>query len=154
MWFFLASNLLRYYREEGKVDDWDELYNKIHLYFPPLTSEEMGLLNYEGCMRDLFNLDLKALRKRISDWPVNFSMPFLEAKRAGLLAELGELQESISILEKSLQEVRSKLNLNPVTNDYSLVSQESLIMLLLQYVKSAQSYKELDFKESDELRKQ
>ena len=41
------------------------------------------------------------------------------------------------ILEWSLRNIRTQLNLKLVKTDYSLVSQEAIIMVLLQYVQRA-----------------
>jgi len=100
----------------------------------------------------IFLLNLPELKKQLAEWPINEYLPFWEAKRAGLLAEIGQVKEAKSILENSLANIRSKLNLKPITTDYSLVSQEAFVMLLLKYVQtSAVGLKEGDWTETQEI---
>ena len=104
-----------------------------------------------GGLYALFGLNLQELKEILAKWQDNESSPFWEAKRAGLLAELGQVDEAKKILERSLKDIRSKLNLKPIPSDYSLVSQESFVMLLLQYVQNSVSYIQRDWSINREL---
>ena len=88
----------------------------------------------------MFGLNLQELKKRIEEWQVNESLPFWGAKKASLLAEIGQVDEAKRILENSLTAIRAKINLKPITIDYSLVSQESFILFLLQYAQLPSSF--------------
>ena len=77
------------------------------------------------------------------DWQSAETLPFWEAKRAALMAELGEIAAAHSILESSLSAIRQQLSLSPVIEDYTLVSQESVVMLLLWAVEQVRSRREL-----------
>ena len=70
----------------------------------------------------------------LADWQTNEHLPFWEAKRAALMAELGEPAAARPILESSLLGIRKQIGLNPVAEDCTLVSQESVAMLLLYMV--------------------
>ena len=70
----------------------------------------------------------------MADWQTNEHLPFWEAKRAALMAELGEAAAAHPILEASLSGIRKQIGLNPVAEDYTLVSQESVAMLMLSSV--------------------
>ena len=137
MWLHLSLAMLRFYREEGMFLKWklsSQKFNDLNKY---LSKEQKAFLRYERVLYVLFELDIPKAKSELASWPQDFSIPFWEAKRAGLLAELGQTKEAEAIIERSLQEVRKKLNLKPVSTDYSLVSEEASIMVLLRYIKDA-----------------
>jgi len=136
-WLELSLSKLRFYREEGFLDQWEETCVDLKNKNGYLSSELLARFYYEQCLQALFTLEPNKLKQLIKEWPSNDSLPFWEAKKAGLLAELGLLNESELLLEKSLALIRTQLNLSPVNNDFAWVSQESYIMLLLQYVNDA-----------------
>ena len=144
--------MLRFYREEGLLEKWEELHEKIQHNLENFSAEHKAKFHYEQGLFALFALNLQELKKILAGWQVNESLPFWEAKRAGLLAELGQVDEAKKILERSLKNIRSKLNLKPISSDYSLVSQESFVMLLLQYVQTSVSYIQRDWSINQELR--
>ena len=116
------------------------------------SAEHKANFHYERGLYALFGLNLQELKEILAEWQVNESLPFWEAKRAGLLAEIGQVDEAKKILERSLKDIRSKLNLKSITSDYSLVSQESFIMLILQYVSTSVSYIQHEWSKNQELR--
>ena len=144
--------MLRFYREDGLLEKWAKLCEKIKQNFENLSAEHKANFHYERGLYALFGLNLRELKEILAGWQVNESLPFWEAKRAGLLAELGQIDEAKKILERSLKDIRSKLNLKPITSDYSLVSQESFVMLLLQYVQTSVSYIQREWSKNRELR--
>lgn len=133
MCHYLLISMMRYYREEGLIEKWKDLYGKIQNDVQNLSPEYKECFHYELVLFELFGLNLQELKKRIAEWQVNESLPFWEAKKASLLAEIGQVDEAKRILENSLAAIRNKINLKPITTDYSLVSQESFIMFMLQY---------------------
>ena len=136
-WLELHISMMRFYREEGHLKEWEIINNRIQQLYSVLSPEMIAQLHYERCLYALFSLNIANVREQISLWPESESLPFWEAKRAGLLAELGDIDEAEKILEKALSFIRKQLNLLPVSNDYLLVSQESNVMLLLQHIKYA-----------------
>ncbi len=136
-WIELRIALMRLYREEGFLDKWNIVNDSMQKLISILPTELIAKLYYERCMSALFSLDIEQIRSSMKEWPINEGLPFWEAKRAGLFAELGDLQEAEILLEKSLSLIRSKLNLSPILNNYALVSQESLVMQLLHFVKQS-----------------
>ena len=144
--------MLRFYREEGLLEKWAKLREKIQQNVENYSAEHKANFHYERGLYALFGLNLQELKEILAEWQVNESLPFWEAKRAGLLAELGQVDEAKKILERSLKDIRSKLNLKPITSDYSLVSQESFVMLLLQYVQTSVSYIQHEWSKNQELR--
>ncbi len=132
---YVLLSLLRYYREEGLSAKWNDACTRILTIRPVLSPEDEARFCYERALFALFALSLEQLKTRLADWPRNDALPFWTAKRAGLLAEIGRLTEARRLLEHSLSAIRAKLNLTPTREDYTLVSQESFVMYLLQAVR-------------------
>jgi len=131
----LKLALIRWCREEGQPDKWNKYFEDISKLHKDLTSEQLSFFYYEQCLFAVFNLDIPQLKKKLREWPSNFSLPLWEAKRAGIMFEIGMVDDSENILEHALSKIREKLNLKPIKDDYSLVSIEALIMVLLRYIK-------------------
>ena len=130
----LLLAVLRYYREKGLQEKWNGTCEKIENIVTTMSPECRARFHYERALAALFALNPQDVKERIDEWPIDDSLPFWESKRAGLLAEIGQLQEAGRILESSLAAIRMKSNLKPVTTDYTLASQESIVMLLLRSV--------------------
>ena len=131
---YLLLSMMRYYREEGLFAKWNEACDKIQAVLPTVSLELTAQFHYERALFALFALNLRQLKNRLAEWPNNDALPFWEAKRASLLAEIGQVNEARHILKQSLDRIRSKLNLTPPKVDYTLVSQESFVMYLLHAV--------------------
>ncbi|CAI2103897.1 Uncharacterised protein [Serratia fonticola] len=134
---FLSLMLLAFYRQEDKKDKWKLLSDKLYGYYDKFSSEEKAQFNYEKSLFSLFKLDFSELAMSLSNWERNESLPFYEAKRAGLMAELGQIDEAVAIVEKSLNTIRKRLSLKPISNNYTNVSQEAYVMLLIRYFNTA-----------------
>ena len=132
---YLYLAMMRSYRENGLSAKWDEACKKIQAVLPSLSPDHKAQFHYERALFALFALNLKQLKTRLAEWPHNEALPFWAAKKAGLLAEIGRVSEATQILEQSLDAIRAKLNLAPLKKDYTLVSQESLVMYLLHAVR-------------------
>ena len=135
----LLLAMLRHYREEGLAAKWDDACRRLQAVLPTLSPEHAARFHYECALFSLFALNLEQLKTRLAEWPRNDALPFWAARKAGLLAEIGRVNEAQQILEQSLDTVRLKLNLTPTEADYTLVSQESFIMYLLQAVSLSSS---------------
>ena len=132
---YLLLAMMRYYREEGLSDKWDAACQRIQAVLPTLSPELTARFHYERALSALFALNIQEFKSRLVDWPENRALPFWSARKAGLLAEIGELSDAQRILEQSLETIRGKLNLTPTSSDYTLVSQESLVMCLLHVLR-------------------
>ena len=139
-WCTLAISLLRYYREEGRSEDWASFTSILKTHEDILSAEQRASFAYERCLYYLFEIDLKGLDHEFESWPDNPSLPFWEAKRAGLLAERGRIDEAVKLLDRSLTDIRAKQNLRPISSDFTLVSQEAYVMVLRRYVDEASNY--------------
>jgi len=132
---YLLLAMMRYYREEGLSDKWEAACQRIQAVLPTLSPELTAQFHYERALSALFALNIQEFKSRLVDWPENRALPFWSARKAGLLAEIGELSDAQRILEQSLETIRGKLNLTPTSSDYTLVSQESLVMCLLHVLR-------------------
>ena len=146
----LLLAVLRYYREEGLQEKWNGTCERIERLVTTMSPEYKARFHYERVLAALFAPDPQDVKKRIEEWPADDSLPFWEAKRAGLLAEIGQLRDAARILEGSLAAIRTKSNLKPVTTDYSLASQESIVMLLLRSVQLASVFPAGEFSKYEE----
>lgn len=135
--------LLRHYREQGSFERWQEVRRAIRQGFERLQPEQRARLLLEEAHHALFRFDPAEAKRLLVNWQRTETLPFWEAKRAALMAELGEIAAAHSILESSLSALRQQLGLNPVIEDYTLVSQESIVMLQLWAVEHGRSRSEL-----------
>jgi len=141
-WLDLNLSILRFYREEDMSEKWTATDYRLEVLTEYLSPEQAARWHYERCLKALFVFDLADLKRQLAAWPANPALPFWEAKRAGILAELGEVSEASRILEESLAAIRQKQQLAPVISDFTWVSQECHVMNLLHSVKQAQSFTE------------
>ena len=150
----LLLAMLRNYREDGLSAKWDDACERIQAVLPTLSPENLARFHYERALFSLFALNLEQLKTRLAEWPRNDALPFWAAKKAGLFAELGRVKEARQILEQSLDTIRVKLNLTPTGKDYTLVSQESFVMYLLQAVRQSSILEEPDQSETHRQRRE
>lgn len=143
-WLELKLSLLRFYREEGFNDKWQSLSSDLEDVYDQMSTLLVARYHYERCLFHLFQLDTSSLRKELEIWKGDISIPYWEAKRAMILAELGDLNDAERILEASLREIRSQLYFYPTITDYLLVSQEGYVLQLLKYVKQSLNNRRFD----------
>ena len=141
----LLLSLLRYYRLEGDQTRWSACHRELQLDINQLSPEHRADYHYQQSLQSLFGLNLRDLQDTLARWPSNDALPLWEARRAGLLAESGQPDDAMRVIEQSLKTIRSQLNLRPIAADYALVSQESYVMLLLRYFKSAAEFRRGEF---------
>jgi len=106
-WIDLQLSMMRFYREEGFHEKWQLIADKIKKFSGKLMPEQHGLYHCERCLYSLFKLDIPQVRKELEVWPENNALPFWEAKKAGILAEIGEIPTAERILETAIQTIRS-----------------------------------------------
>ncbi len=133
-WKELSLALLRFYREENQLENWNNLSSTLDIIRERFNNEQLSRFYYEKSLQAIFRLNFNELKATLNLWPKNETGAYWEAKRACLLAENGHMEQAIKILERSLTFVRKRLNLTPVTTDYTWVSQEAYIMMQLKVV--------------------
>jgi len=141
-WIELQLSLLRFYREEGFDEKWNSLANELTLIQNEFSSELLARYCYERCLYYLFSLDIASVRNELKKWPTVTLPPYWEAKRAGIMAELGDTEEAEKILEASLKEIKNGIQSSQLISDYALISQEAYILQLLKYVKQSLNIKQ------------
>jgi hypothetical protein len=141
-WLDLNLSLLRLYREDAIAEKWEATNACVEALRDRLSPEQCSRWWYERCLRALFALDPTKLRAEIAAWPTNAAMPLWEAKRASLLAELGDCRQAEETLEQALFGIRSFQQLSPLVADLTWVSQESHIMHLLHLVRTSRDWAE------------
>ena len=125
--------LLRHYREQGKKAKWEQIKQAVELDLDKLRPEQKARLQLENALQALFRFDPGEARTLLVD-QFDAHLPFWEAKRAALLAELGDAAAARPTLESSLQAIRQQIGQDQSREDLTLVSQESIVMLLLSAV--------------------
>ena len=126
--------LLRHYREEGSSAKWDGVSAAVEEDLASLSPEQKARFRLESALQAIFRFNPSEAKRQLMDWQTDQGVPFWEAKRAGLLAELGEPAAARSILEASLLTIRKRIGPRSGGGDYTLLSQESIVMLLLYTV--------------------
>ena len=140
----LLLAMMRYYRQEGLSAKWNDARVRILTVLPDLCPEHSAQFHYERALFALFIPDLQQLKARLSEWMPCASLPFWGAKKAGLLAEIGQLREAEEILEHSLTTIRATLKTTANEPDYRRLSEEALVMVLLNAVRRRSSLADAD----------
>lgn len=135
LWPELLLSMMRFYREDGLQEKWEGINHQVSVIKESIEPHLLARFHYERCIYFMFLLNIPLIRKELKAWPSSSAFPYWETKRAGILAELGDVEEAEAILELSLNSLREYLHLNSVKNDYSVVSQEAYTMQLLRSVK-------------------
>ncbi|WP_318479912.1 anti-phage defense-associated sirtuin Dsr2 [Photobacterium leiognathi] len=140
---YIALALLRYYREEGKSDEWYSLFNKLEAQYSGQHYQDY--LIYERALFLLIDNKNVALMDLLSTWVSGNSSAIWMYRKASILAEINKLTDSQDILEQALIKTRRKINAGTVIIDYANVSLESYILVLLNNVNYALSIKTRDW---------
>jgi hypothetical protein len=154
----LIFTVLRYYRENGEIQEWlsyllavqnkirllehkyvtnfDEFLDNLSLINSQfLTDDEASRLFYEICLFCLYTFRINQLEFVLSQWNIPSDLPFWIAKKAGLIAEIGKPNQANELLNTSLQSIQSLVNLSKISDDYTFLSQKSYINLLSNFIK-------------------
>jgi len=136
-WIALYIDLLRAYRENGLFDCFNTVVSNLDKIDQFIGAEQSAKIHCEKVRQHLFALDITGANKELETWPRNVSLPALEIQRAGLLMELGEVQQALKILSDELSYIRKC----PVKEiDYFRISTEAYLVRLTSYAKQAVRY--------------
>ncbi|RIJ46073.1 hypothetical protein D1614_20315 [Maribellus luteus] len=130
----LRLSLLRYYREEAQFNKWEDANKSCEDIKELFTPELSARWQYEKVLYHLFKFDFEKCLEILQEWPRLENLSYWEIKKGCLLAELGNISDSYNIIENSIKEIRKRLNLMPIKNDFELVSLESYSILLSSYI--------------------
>jgi len=134
--FTLKLALIRYYREEYRWSDWDCLIKQLQEKNISLSPQKEQL-NYEVCLGYFFRLDFKSLNRELNLWSPSKHWPLWLLRKAGLVAEFGDVEKAKNLSQEALLTIREKLNLSVIKEDLSLLSQESYAMMTLHLITTA-----------------
>ncbi|WP_370461793.1 SIR2 family protein [Rahnella sp. RcJ3] len=149
---YIILSLLRYCRQESLTEKWNELSLILTNSIEKMTPEIKSNFEYESVLYSYSQLNFDEARSKLNNWEVSKQLPYHEVKKAGLLAEFGMLDESISILEESLSTIRRNGLLQSTNNDYSSVSQEAYVIFILRMFKNSIIFKNNERDSSSEYR--
>jgi hypothetical protein len=134
IWVELAFALLNHAWQEqldGEFELWlDRLKDVVRL-----KPEWQARWYHEQCWRRLLQLDEDGVRSILGRWPEQLGLPFWEAKRAALYAELGDTEEALHIAEAALERIRQGTGTASI--DYVSLSQEGWIIQLINLLELA-----------------
>jgi hypothetical protein len=134
---YISLALLRYYREEGKKEDWQNLFNIVSRYFNGPNNSDY--LTYERALNLLIENKSVELIQLLSRWSAGSSSAIWMYRKASILAEINKLTDAQDNLEKALIKTRRKINAATSVVDYANFSLESYILVLLTNVNHALS---------------
>ena len=129
----LQLAMMRYYREEGLSAKYDVTCGRIEAVLSSLSPEHAAQFHYERALSALFALNPEQAKIRLGEWRCDDALPFWTARKAGLLAETGQVAEATDLLRRALSGIRGMLR--RLKADYTLASQESFAMYLLHVVR-------------------
>ena len=141
--FYIALALLRYNREEGKKEEWQDLFNTVNGHFKGQSNSDY--LIYERALHLLIENKSVELTQLLSRWSAGSSSAIWMYRKASILAEINKLTDAQDTLEKALVKTRRKINAATLIVDYANVSLESYILVLLTNVNHALSIKAGDW---------
>ena len=140
MCYRLLLAMMRHYREEGLSDKWAQACARMDSVKDTLAPELAARLHHEKVMFAMFSLDLEGMRSHLRNWTEDGVLPFWSAKKAALVAEFGQVDEATQLLEESLEALRLASNVTPTKSDYTLLSEESFVMVLRDVLRQRSAF--------------
>lgn len=153
-WLAISLSVLRSYREDGHIEKWKKLDSTLQNLKNYLSPEQREYLIYESYLFSLFTLNIADAKNKLNVWKPNESLPLWVAKRAAMLAEIGDLNEAETILKSTLENVRKKLNSNVNSQELTLLSLESYLMRISNSVRRAVTLRNGDWEADNVEREQ
>jgi hypothetical protein len=130
-WIALASAIAQEAREDLDIVRFEQWMARLE----PVVAQaphHQARWHYERCLMALFKLDEGGVRASLRNWRLDVNQPVWMLRRAGILAELGALDDSEALAAQALDVVRRQTG-----EDYALLSLESWLIFFLQNVRFA-----------------
>ena len=137
--YFVQLSILRMFRENGAWAEWEALHGELCAAASHFEQEQIHQLRWEECLCALARYQFQELKTRLDCWPVSASVPVWTLRKAGLLAEYGEVDRARSILQESILSIRRRMSRHPQV-DAALLSLESAMMVLQEYISSVTAH--------------
>ena len=139
----ILLSMMHTYRENGKREKWDNIYNDLKSNDFSEIMLECGKIyhrfNYECCLQAIFTLEFDKLDGLLSKWKVTSNDLEWALRKADILAENNQVPEANEMLQQTLNNVRKGLKDNE--HNIRLLSLESAIMEFLQYLEFSTTFK-------------
>ena len=150
--YAIQLSLLRDFRESGDWEQWDLLHNEVYEHESDLSIEQFHHLRWEECRCTMARYRYKELKLRLDAWHVEPGMSVWALRKAGLLAECGELKEAHIVLQSAIIDIRRRLA-HQKRSDLSLLSVESAMMVLQSFINQAshEPGSHVDAKKADDI---
>ncbi|WP_439628893.1 SIR2 family NAD-dependent protein deacylase [Gemmata sp.] len=103
-WQTLAFALVRFYREERLDEPFETWHGRMDRL--PLDADARARLCYERCLYAVARLDDEQATESVSRWPEDTQDPFWSVRKAGILAELGRVDEAIDLAQTAVDVLR------------------------------------------------
>lgn len=141
-WADLAFSVLKHFRRAGN-DTMYSLWSNLLKNLAQLRTEWDICWTYEQCLYHMYRFEYDQVLKRLKNWPVTPESSYWNIRKAGLLAELGELDTAQELTERTLKCIRSLQQ--PYDVDHALLSQEGWAMFLSKAIRDADLTGDRDF---------
>lgn len=129
----ILLSLLRHLHECGQFEQWNKLRSKLETMAVYMEPEQQQRLHWEDCLCAMARYQFEELLILLGKWRVPNGMPVWTLRRAGLLAECGQLEEALSTVRQAITEIRHRLSHQQDTN-VRLLSLESALIELKHYL--------------------
>jgi hypothetical protein len=148
-WLNLAAALMKNAREDHKEQEFE--------YWKD-TLQETAILNnelrekwyYEQCLFYLSRFEFEEIKQVLNNWKPSNIFPFWVVKRASILAEIGNIEDSLRETERALIDIRTRrASVNEI--NYSLLSQESYAMVACEYYEKIQDLYSNQMQDTEEI---
>lgn len=136
-WLLIAFALLRYYREEGKSEQWRNLKSILVARRNFLSDEQNEILYYQSYLFALFNIDISGAKQWLGEWQLRSSQPFWKSVRYMAMAEIGQVDVLTHKVSEALHETRTMSKLENHINSKLIISHEAYQIVACQFLKSS-----------------
>nr|WP_320050343.1 SIR2 family protein [uncultured Desulfuromonas sp.] len=127
-WGEVASSLLRYYRFEGMVDDFQHLAQRLEKLSD--CNGARDVLAYQKSLLALQEMDYAGARKILADWRIDGSDHIWAVRKAGFLFELSAFNDAYELLAATLPAIRRSIRRD--LDDVAALSREACAMQLIE----------------------
>ncbi|WP_051479730.1 SIR2 family protein [Catenovulum agarivorans] len=107
-WLEVFLSLFRFYREDGKLEEWEKLNAQTNVFFAFLSEEQKQFVYYERYLFAVFTFDIKKVHEAIKSWQSAPTLPYWQSKRIMALAECGVLDDADKKAKLALAATRKK----------------------------------------------
>lgn len=135
----ILLSLLRCFRESGEWDKWETLCSDLEEGQDTLSPDQLQQLRWEKCLLSQTKYQYQELKQLLKNWRTDPGKPVWILRKAGLLAECGELETARSILQEAILDIRRRTDRRSGT-DLSLLTLESAMMVLQSHIAQALEY--------------